>query len=394
MEDQDHILEGIHYHSGKHIRLEIRQGKIIALDEPGWSPAQEDASRPQLPIIAPGLVDLQVNGYMGVDFNEANLLPEQIERASERLLSEGVTSYYPTLITGSREKTVQLLETFAEAMEQQELASRMIAGIHLEGPFISREEGPRGAHPEEFCLDPDPELLKEWQERAGGRIRLLTLAPELPGSDRIISFAVDMGIVVGIGHTAASDEQIQKAVEAGATLSTHLGNGCHNILPRHPNYIWDQLAEDRLYASMIADGFHLPDSVLRVFARQKGEKAILISDGMPYTGLEPGLYDSPALGKVCLTPESKLHLEGKADTLAGSASTLFAGVKKMATLLPLAHAWDMGSINPSRLMAGSGKSGLETGAPADLVLLSPHHEGPLKIRSVCKKGKIFPPVML
>jgi N-acetylglucosamine-6-phosphate deacetylase len=387
MEKQDHSLEGIHYSSGKHIRLAISGGKIGALSEAG-KVEREDCSVPPLPLIAPGLVDIQINGFSGVDFNQEELRAEQIEEASERLLKGGVTTFFPTLITGSPEKTGRLLETFAKAMEQNRLASRMIGGIHLEGPFISREDGPRGAHPEEFCLDPDPEWLKVWQVKAGGNIKLLTLAPELPGSESLIRTAVDLGMVVGIGHTSAGSEQIRRAVEAGATLSTHLGNGCHKLLPRHPNYLWDQLAEDRLFASMIADGFHLPDAVLRVFTRQKEKKAILVSDGMTYTGLEPGLYDSPALGKVSLTPGGKLHLEGDPMTLAGSARTLLTGVVKMAELLPFDRAWDMGSVHPSTLMNLATLQGMAPGAPANLVLLDPH-DGQPEILQVYKDGISF-----
>ena len=161
------------------------------------------------------------------------------------------------------------------------------------------------------------------------------------------------------------------AADAGATLSTHLGNGCHSILPRHPNYIWDQLAQESLYASMIADGFHLPDSVLKVFVKSKGEKAILISDGMSYTGMEPGVYDSSSTGRVRLSPEGRLHQEGKPGTLAGSASTLLHGIEKMASLVGFAKAWEMGSVGPARLMNPAASCGLSLGAPAHLVWLEP-----------------------
>jgi N-acetylglucosamine-6-phosphate deacetylase len=317
-----------------------------------------------------------VNGYKGVDFNAPDLTPENIRKVSSELLSIGVSTYFPTLITGPADRVSASLKT---------LASSEIGGIHLEGPFISAEDGPRGAHPKKQCRLPDGDLVKKWQEEALGRIKIMTLAPELPGSKELIKICRDLGMVVAIGHTAASGEQIRRAVEAGAKLSTHLGNGAHAVLPRHPNYIWEQLAEEELFASMIADGFHLGPSVLKVFARTKGEKGILVSDSMVYAGMPAGNYDSPAAGKVCLTEEGKLHIQGKPGLLAGSASTLPKGVNHMAELIPFPLAWDMGSVNASRLMNPYQPCGLEVGAPADLVLLHLRN-GKMEVSSVCKRG--------
>jgi N-acetylglucosamine-6-phosphate deacetylase len=224
-------------------------------------------------------------------------------------------------------------------------------------------------------------------------IRVITLAPELPGSDELIKACVEMGMVVAIGHTAATTDDIKRAADAGATLSTHLGNGCHATLPRHPNYIWDQLAEDRLYASMIADGFHLSDAVLKVFIASKSHRAVLISDGMTYTGLKPGVYESSATGRVRLTSEGKLHTEENESTLAGSASTLFDGVRHVTRLAGLSGAWDMGSVHPSKLMDSTSDFGLYAGAKADVVLLKSVAEKLEKpeILEVYKNGVQFTP---
>jgi N-acetylglucosamine-6-phosphate deacetylase len=230
------------------------------------------------------------------------------------------------------------------------------------------------------------ELLMGWQEASGGLIRIITLAPELPGSGAMIRKCREMGMVVGIGHTGANSEEIRKAADAGATLSTHLGNGAHPVLPRHPNYIWDQLAEERLWASMIGDSFHLPDAVLKVFIGIKKEKAILVSDSMNFSGLPPGLYDSPATGKVRLTPRGKLHVEGDPGTLAGSAGKLTDGIRRIAHLESFTCAWEMASINPCRLLDDPASAGLQAGAPADLVLLS-RDEPERKIMKVLKSGK-------
>lgn len=385
MEQQNIIIEGIHYATKKVIRIGIRNGMIFSLadiDEKYW-PGEN--AREKLPVIAPGLVDLQINGFLGVDFNSPGLTPEQISSVSSELLKHGVTRYFPTIITGSGKRTSGLLGTFAKAVKEKSLVSQMIGGIHLEGPFISSEDGPRGAHPGRYCRDPDISLVERWQEEADGKIRLITLAPELPGCLPLIEACVNMGIIVAIGHTSAGSRDIRLAVDAGATLSTHLGNGAHGMLPRHPNYIWDQLAEDRLYASMIADEFHLPDSVIKVFMRAKKEKAILISDGMPFAGLEPGPYESPATGKIILTEEGKLHKAGNPGIMAGSASTLLEGIRRIREIEDFVTAWDMGSAHPARLLNHSSSYGLKVGAPADLVLLD-HVLNKLKVLQVYKNG--------
>lgn len=385
MEQQNIIIEGIHYATNKVIRIGIRNGMIFSLadiDEIYW-PGMD--ARKKLPVIAPGLVDLQINGFLGVDFNSPDLAPEQISSVSMELMKHGVTRFYPTIITGPRKRTSGLLGKFAAAFSQRDLASQVIGGIHLEGPFISAEDGPRGAHPRRYCLLPDLSLIERWQEEADGKIQIITLAPELPGCPALIKACVDMGIIVAIGHTSGNSEDIRRAVDAGATLSTHLGNGSHAVLPRHPNYIWDQLAESRLYASMIADKFHLPESVIRVFLRAKKEKAILISDGMPFTGLEPGVYESPATGKIILTEEGKLHKAGNPGIMAGSASTLLDGIQRIQGIEEFVTAWDMGSAHPARLLNLSSRHGLQVGAPADLVLLD---QGliSLKVNQVYKNG--------
>jgi len=383
MEQALRFVEAIHYQTAHVIHVGIRKGFIHSIIDVDEIVRGNPEIKVVLPILAPGLVDLQVNGFQGIDFNAPDLTGALVRKVSREMLSIGVSKYYPTLITGPIERISASLKILAGVGEDPDAAS--LGGIHLEGPFISPEEGPRGAHPEDHCLKPDPDLVKKWQEEAEGKIRIITLAPELPGSAELIKTCLDLGMVVGIGHTAASGEDIRRAVDAGATLSTHLGNGAHAVLPRHPNYIWEQLAEDGLWASMIADGFHLSDSVLKVFARNKGQKGILVSDSMCYAGMEPGCYDSPAAGRVCLTDEGKLHIEGKPELLAGSASTLPRAVRRMTRLIDFPEAWDMGSVNPARLMEPDLPFGLTVGAPADLVFLQPLKDR-MEISGVSKRG--------
>jgi len=375
-------IEGLHYRTGNAIRITHREGIISGVEEltGHWTDA--------LPVIAPGLTDLQVNGYMGVDFNRPGLTPGQVKDTCRALLRAGVTTFWPTVITGPADRIGRNLGVLARAAGEDPFVASMIGGIHLEGPFISPEDGPRGAHPAAHCRLPDQQLLEQWQEEAGGLLKMVTLAPELEGAMDMIRTSSSQGMVVAIGHTGAGPGVIEEAAGAGATLSTHLGNGCHAVLPRHSNYLWDQLAEDRLHATMIADGFHLPDGVLKVFLRAKGDRAMLVSDCTEYAGLQAGEYDSPSTGRIVLTPRGKLHLKDQDGKLAGSASDLLDGVRKIAQLADLPTAWDMASVRPSRFTEPGSPAGLETGAPADFVLFGPE-EGPPVIRSVAKNGIIY-----
>jgi N-acetylglucosamine-6-phosphate deacetylase len=247
-----------------------------------------------------------------------------------------------------------------------------IAGIHLEGPFISPEDGPRGAHDRAFVRPPDPDLFRRWQEGAGGRIRLVTLSPEWPGACPFIEGCVKEGVTVSIGHTAATPGQIRDAVAAGASMSTHLGNGSHLTLPRHPNYVWEQLAQDGLAACFIADGFHLPDSVIKVILRVKGRNAMMVSDAVYLSGLPPGTYDTHIGGKVKLRSEGRLHLAGDGRILAGSVRMVLSGVDHLvcAGLAGLGEAWEMASTRPAARMNLAAGRGLKASAPADFVLFA------------------------
>ena len=182
----------------------------------------------------------------------------------------GIGQFLPTLITSSFDATRHGFVTLERARATDPRLSRWIPGYHLEGPYLSGEDGPRGAHPKEYIRDPDWDEFRRWQDAAGGRIRMVTIAPERAGAISFIEKLAASGVVVAIGHTAATGEQIRDAVRAGARTSTHLGNGSHTLLPRHDNYIWEQLANDDLWASIITDGHHLPPAVVKCIVRAKG----------------------------------------------------------------------------------------------------------------------------
>ena len=380
--EKRYALEGIHYLTGRPVRIWVERGIICNIESinnfdvvvSNW--------------IGPGLVDLQINGYSGIDFNTLPLSEEMIVEVTKALWQEGVTSYFPTIITNSDTVIEKIINTFSSAINSNPILDKTIKGIHLEGPFISPEDGPRGAHPREYVKPPDWDRFKKWQAAAKGRLKLITLSPEWPGSTEFIAKCVAEGLKVAIGHTAASSEQILEAVNAGGSLSTHLGNGAHAVLPRHPNYIWDQLAEERLWASIIADGFHLPDSVLKVIYKVKQKQVFLVSDSVYLSGLKAGEYETHIGGKVVLTPEGKLHLKENTKLLAGSVKSLKQCIEYLSgRLLPFQEAWEMSSLRPSTFMKFDTYKGLEIGAPADLVLFE-RYKSQIKILQTYKFGKL------
>ena len=321
-----------------------------------------------LPLLAPGFIDLQVNGFAGVDYNSPETPQEEIARSIRVLFSTGVTRFFPTVITGEPGQMLGALRNLARARASLKEGGAM-EGFHVEGPHISPEDGPRGAHPRQWVRPPDLEEFKRWQEAADGAVRLVTLAPEWPGAPRYIEALVDQGVVVSIGHTQASSAQIQEAVRAGATMSTHLGNGAHAVLPRHPNYIWDQLAEDRLAAGFIADGIHLPASFLKAAIRAKWvERSILVTDAVMPAGCPPGRFTIGGV-EIELHPDNRVTLAGQ-DRLAGSALRMDRGIENLQRLagLSLIEALAMATRNPARLgRVSSRQRGLSPGERADIV---------------------------
>jgi N-acetylglucosamine-6-phosphate deacetylase len=223
-------MEGRDYKTGDGISVALK-GDAIASVKPGGGDAY----------IAPGLVDLQINGFRGLDFNTLPVPDDLPGRVTRELWTEGVTSYLATIITNASDAIEECVAAIARACSRDDDAATGIAGIHLEGPFIAKEDGPRGAHDRRFVTPPDWKKFSRWQKAAGGRIRLITMSPEWPGSIPFIRRCVAAGVTVSIGHTAATPKQIREAVAAGASMSTHLGNGSHLMLPRHPNYVWEQL---------------------------------------------------------------------------------------------------------------------------------------------------------
>jgi N-acetylglucosamine-6-phosphate deacetylase len=369
------------YDTRRAVAVEIAGGKIARIE-----PAAEQAD---LPLVAPGLVDLQINGYGGIEFNDPELTIEKVRKVALSQDAFGVTAFLATLTTDSHRVLAHGLATVAAAMaELPEVAAR-IPGIHLEGPFIAADDGPRGAHPKQHVRTPDWDEFRKLQDAAQGKIKLLTIAAEYASSPDVIKRVADSGVLVAIGHTQATGDQIRAAVEAGARMSTHLGNGAHPMIRRHPNYIWDQLAEDRLIASLIVDGHHLPPGVVKSMVRAKTpERVVLVSDITSMGGMPPGKYQT-GLGELEVLESGKLVPAGQPGILAGASLPIHVCVANVMRFagIDLRTAIEMASLAPARLI-GLDHPGLEVGAPANLFLFDlPANGEPLHVRATYHVGQ-------
>jgi N-acetylglucosamine-6-phosphate deacetylase len=317
--------------------------------------------------IAPGLIDNQVNGYKGVDFSDPELTVDQVRQTVSEMYRMGVTTFLPTLITNPEETLTSCLRILAEAMACEDIGPS-IPGIHLEGPYISREPGYRGAHNPEWIRLPDLNEFQRLQTAAGGRIIQITLAPELKGAIEFIDRCRENHITIALGHHAAPAEIIHLAAAKGARISTHLGNACANLIDRHNNILWPQLADDRLMASVIADGHHLSPDELRVLFRVKGpDKLVIVSDLVSFGGLVPGEYSWNGRmltvdrnGTVGLRDES---------IFAGATQSLMTGIMNMMGYAgcSLEEAVDMVTRIPAELNHLYDRGRLEAGIRADMV---------------------------
>ncbi len=344
--------------TGRGLAVTVESGRIAAIAD---GPAGETAW------LSPGLVDLQVNGFAGHDLNSGGLTTETVARLVAVLRAGGVTTFLPTLITAPEASIVAALGAIAAARDADPLVAHAIPAVHVEGPHIAPEDGPRGAHPRDQVRPPDLAEFDRWQAACGGLVGLVTLSPHHAEAPAYVRALTARGVHVAIGHTQASDAEIRAVVEAGAVLSTHLGNGIAAVLPRHPNPIWTQLAEDRLTASFIADGHHLPAGVFKAMLRAKGlDRAVLVSDAAAPGGLPPGLYDQPIGGRVELSVDGRLGVPGT-PFLAGAARPLAQDVALAIGMagISLADALRLATANPGRFVGGRGV--LAVGAPADLI---------------------------
>ena len=375
-------VEGLFYLDGKPVSIKIVDGHISRvthknkLDDPRLSDVY----------IAPGLIDNQVNGYISVGFSSPGLTVEGVRKVTHALWKVGVTTYLPTVITSSHERLMENFAVLAQAIHEPDI-ELSVPGFHLEGPYISPEDGYRGAHNKSWVRPPDWQEFLAVNEAAEHKILQVTLAPEIEEAIDFIHHCVDRGIIVGLGHHNAPAEILKQACDAGAAISTHLGNGCANLIHRHNNPLWPQLAEDRLMASIIVDGFHLRPEEVQVFYKVKGpERTVLTSDMAKLAGMPPGEYSYDGRD-VVLTPEGMIKFPAQ-NVLAGASLPISTGVGNIMrfTGCSLADAIHMASRNPARLYSLSDRGEIKPGKRADLILFS-LKDGVLSIKKTIIAGK-------
>ncbi len=360
-------IEALSYIDGKPVSIVVKNGRIAEVNRISELPAGQDKY-----FVAPGLIDNQVNGFMGVSFLSeigGDLTLEKVQKATRALWEKGVTTYLATLTSNSNAELLNLFTKFGKFRNDKSLLGS-VAGFHLEGPYISPLEGYRGAHTPKYIRKPDWDEFMKLYAASGNAIMNVTVAPEVEGAMDFIKKCTEKGIVVALGHHNADAEVLNKAVANGAKISTHLGNGCANMINRHLNPLWPQLANDNLSISIICDGFHLNAEEIRVFYKVKGsEKTIITSDVVEFGGMAPGNYKVWDGSEIELTPEGKLMYPAE-QVLYGGASALDRGARHVmnVTGCSLADAIKMASTNPAELYGLNDRGSIEVGKRADLIL--------------------------
>ncbi|MDQ0689411.1 N-acetylglucosamine-6-phosphate deacetylase [Arthrobacter sp. W4I7] len=371
---------------GDVLTVHFEDGYIAAVER------KHDPNASDLPVLASGFVDAQVNGYMGMDVNAPDADSTVIEGITGELARIGVTTWVPTIITASEEAISHALRYVEKARNADARVRDAIPCVHVEGPFISDHDGARGVHDASQVRAIDPEEVRRWA--AITRIGVVTVSPHWPDTPRAIEEICSMGIRVSIGHTHAGAAEVLSAIDAGASLSTHLGNGIAAMIPRHPNAIWTQLADDRVTCGLIADGHHLPPETIEVMLRAKGPRgAFLVSDTTAIAGNAPGRYETPVGGSVDLDEHGRLSYVGT-ELLAGAAASLPDGLRNVvrSTSVSLGQALKLVTENPARSLPGArpGLGTLQPGAPADMVLVSDSGAVLEVIRSSARMENIRP----
>lgn len=378
-------ITGLSFADHEPVSITITDGKIGAVKKIRNLPEDKSGL-----IIAPGFIDNQVNGFAGISFTfgGGELTAEGVKKATRELWKTGVTTYIPTLTTNSHELLLKNFTILGDVIDDPELLGT-IPGFHLEGPYISPADGYRGAHPLRFVRKPDWNEFTEFNMASRNRIIAVTLAPETEGAMDFISKCRENGIIVGLGHHNADAATVFEAIDRGARIATHLGNGCANMINRHNNPLWPQLADERLMISIIGDGFHLNPEEIRVFFKIKGpEKTIITSDVTSYAALPPGKFVNIEGDTLVLTPEGMVRYPAQ-NVLAGSASPIKKGIANVmdVTGCTLREAVKMATENPAELYGFDDRGSLDPGKRADIVLFRLLH-GEIVVEKTIVAGKV------
>ncbi|MBE3064758.1 MAG: N-acetylglucosamine-6-phosphate deacetylase [Spirochaetes bacterium] len=334
--------------------------------------------------LTPGLFDIQVNGMLGYDFSGRELSVEMVQKIHSELEKRGILRWCPTICTQSPEIVERNLVTIRHAIDDG--LTPNVHCIHLEGHYISSEEGYRGVHAAKFIRDPDPGEFDKWQQAAGGHIGLFSLSPERKGALSFIQKLRADGVRVGLVHHHCDYETIRAAAAAGADLSSHLLNGCAPLIHRQHNVIWAQLSLRELWASFIADGFHIPPYTLRALINSKGlDRSILTSDLGYLAGKPDGEY-STTDGNVVVLKDGGLWVKGKGtDLLSGAAKTLNQNVEYLSAHagFSIEQSLLLASRNPAQYFGISRELDIYPGRGGPAALFRWQHEG-LSVEAILK----------
>jgi N-acetylglucosamine-6-phosphate deacetylase len=367
-----------HYRTRQPVRLQWKKGKITALDPAPTSP-------PRDLWIAPPLLDVQVNGYAGIDFQQDHLTLDALLAAAGQLRAAGCTNWLLTLITDDWSRLMARLRHLRELRTRSDELQQAIVGWHIEGPFLSAEPGFCGAHDPAVMCDPRAEQIRELRDATGSDPVLLTIAPERLDAIAAIALAASLGLKVSLGHTNAPRMRLEQAIRAGATGFTHLGNGCPRQLDRHDNILWRVFETPGLLVGLIPDGIHVSGPLFRLIHREVGgERIYYTTDAMAAAGAPPGRY---RLGRLELevAEDEIVRLPGTPN-FAGSALRPMEGIFRAADMLDCSwqEVWPRFSETPARLMGLA--QGLAVGGPADFCLLEVTPENQLLDLKVCVGG--------
>ncbi|MCD6364873.1 MAG: N-acetylglucosamine-6-phosphate deacetylase [Planctomycetes bacterium] len=326
----------------------------------------------------PTLFDIQVNGYGGRTCRIGSEKEIGVLAYITRIFrSNGIGWWIPTITSSSPEVLAAAFKYCGAELDGDADTSASIPGLHLEGPYISPIDGPRGAHVLKDVRPPDWDEFQKLQEACGGRILYVTVAPEVDGCIDFIRKCVASGVVVSMGHTNLDRDDLARAVDAGASMATHLGNGAHDMIQRHNNYIWYLLANRRCYASFVADGHHLPQECLYSLIHAKGlDLSIITSDCITLGGMKPGIYQVRDR-EIEKLPSGRINLRGTKN-LAGGASNQRECTETVIRLAKLSHArgWATASTNPAKMLGLDDRLGIEAGKEASITVYKYSEAGP------------------